>query len=193
MSEKPEEVWEPHLEPEPEPRPEPEVEAPATAHEMPVFAPPALPAAARPVRAFGASLPVSVLLIFIALTCINGLVAFLTLRTSQTMHNSVLDAGRQISETALEIRGHTADQAREIADLRTPIAPIDPEQHPTFNRARKEIVEGRYRDARRSIYSLLAVVDRLDAPQRQVVESRAHFLLAEAMHLEAVKRLEEER
>ena len=128
-----------------------------------------------------------------AVTCINGLVAILSLRSVTKIHESVVDTRSEITDTAAEIKSHSYDQARAITQLRTPIAPIDPEQHPAFDRAREDIAAGRYGEAQRGLYSLLAVVDRLDEESRSAVEARAHFLLAEAMHLEAVDRLGEER
>ena len=199
---------EPEREPPPEPAPEPVTAPPQVIeakkpevweprHEEAFLEPPrrapdettAPPAPTAPARAF----PTSLLWIFIAVTSLNGLLAVLALRSTVNMHDGVLDAGRRIADTADEIRNHAYDQARALATLQTPVVPTNPEDHPTFARAREEIEAKRYADARQTVYSLLAVVDRLDASQREAVESRAHFLLAQALHLEALERLEEER
>ena len=131
----------------------------------------------------------SSLLILISVTALNGLVAFVTLRGTATMRDSVLDAQRNIANAADEIREESLDNAIKLVRATTPIVPPDPDTHPTFDRARHHIEDGEYSMARQRIYALLSVVDRLEEEQRSAVESRAQYLLAEATHLEALARM----
>ena len=129
----------------------------------------------------------------VAITSINALVAIVTLASMSTMRNSVVEVGRHVTATADEIRTGSYEQSRVLNELQTPVVPIDAEQHPTFDRARAEITKGQYDEARRRLYALLSIIDRLDPDQRAKVESRAQYLLAEALHLEALENLEAEQ
>ena len=141
-------------------------------------------------RALAASVPRGVAVILLAITAVNALVALVTLRQGANMRDSVLEANTDIREAAERMRADSVDQAREIMELRTPIVPPDPESHPTFERAREEIELRDYTAARKRLYALLAVVDRLEESQRREVEARAQYLLAEATHREALEHME---
>jgi len=130
------------------------------------------------------------LVILGSVTILNGLVAFVVLSNAADMRDSVLDAQREMNRTASEIRSGSVDQALELIGARTPLVPPDAESHPTFENAKEQITRGQYSEARRQIYALLSVVDRLEPSQRKRVESRAQYLLAEALHLEALSRME---
>lgn len=132
----------------------------------------------------------SVLLLLLAITCMNGLVAVVAMKSTGEMRESVLDVGRHVARTADEIREGAFGQARELQTIRTPITPSDPESHPTFDVAVRLIEEGKFAEARQRLYSLLAIVDRLDSADRARIEARANYLLARALHLEALARAE---
>jgi hypothetical protein len=140
-----------------------------------------------------AGLSRSALWALVAVTSVNALVALVTLSGMSTMRSSVVEVGRHVSATADEIRSGAYEQSRVLNDLQTPVVPRDAEEHPTFDRARTEITMGQYSDARRRLYALLSIIDRLDEEQRAKVEARAQFLLAEALHLEALERMEAEQ
>lgn len=139
------------------------------------------------------SLSRSALWALVAVTSVNALVALVTLSSMSTMRSSVVEVGQHVTATADEIRSGAYEQARVLNDLQTPVVPLDAEEHPTFDRARAEISKGQYGEARRRLYALLSIIDRLDPDQRAKVEARAQYLLAEALHLEALERLEVER
>ncbi len=120
-----------------------------------------------------------------AVVLVNGLLALITLRTAASLQASMQAPGH--SEVA------AAKEPNEESAAATPLVSPDPEQHPVFERAREEIERGEYAAARRRLYALLAVVDRLEETSRTAVEARAAFLLAQAFHLEAVKLSEAER
>lgn len=192
---------EPEPEPEPEPAPRP-ARAPARAASK-VWTPESA-LADEPVRrsrrdsarnesrtiVATAGLSRSAMWALVAITSINALVAILTLHSMTTMRDNVVEVGRHVSATADEIRTGAYQQARVLNGLQTPVVPVDAEQHPTFDRARAEITQGDYGEARRRLYALLSIIDRLDPEQRSKVESRAQYLLAEALHLEALERME---
>lgn len=170
----------------------------------PVVPPAALPTASEPrvherpelvkaVVASGSVVTKSVLLILLSVTMLNGLVAVVVLQNAFAVRESVHEAKRDISSARDQILDDKWESALEMQRLRSPLVPPDPETHPTFERAAEQIGRGEYASARQGLYSLLSVVDRLEESQRRVVESRAHYLLAQANHLEAMGRLEEEK
>ena len=74
-----------------------------------------------------------------------------------------------------------------------PVAAPRPERHPTFALANEEISRGEFASARRRIYGLLSIIDRMSTSDRPAIEARAQYLLAEAQHLEALSKLEAQR
>ena len=129
----------------------------------------------------------------VGVTSLNALVALVMLSNMSSMRNSVVEVGRHVSATADEMRTGSYEQSRVLNELQTPVVPFDAEEHPTFDRARAEITQGQYSEARRRLYALLSIIDRLDPEQRDKVEARAQYLLAEALHLEALERMEAEQ
>ena len=141
---------------------------------------------AKPPRFFSGT----AVLLLLAITLMNGMVAVVTLRSNKDTQTRMHEVGRDVVSHSSNLAGQVQDQSLEIAGLRAPIVPSDPDQHPTFDAAREEIARGDFAAARQRLYSLLAVIDRLDVAVRATVEARAQFMLAEAVHLEAIGSLE---
>ena len=144
-------------------------------------------AAAPPARS--SLLNRSTLLILVAMTSLNAFMAVVALNRS----SQVGDMGRQMVELAetIERSSHEVPaepQARPSAPA--PVVAPTTDGHPVLDQAFQEIESGRFADARRRIYALLAIIDRVDPEQRREVESRAQFLLAEAAHLQALRAME---
>ena len=89
-----------------------------------------------------------------------------------------------------------APAAQEHASPRVDPLP-DPESitpthgHPTLDEAREELARGDHAAARRRVYGLLAIVDRLEAPRRNEIEAECQYLIAQSLHLEALARMGE--
>ncbi len=132
-------------------------------------------------------------MILLSVTVLNGLVAVVMLRNTFSVKESVEEAQREIISARDQILQERWDTELEVEGMRQPLVPPDPETHPIFERAKEQITNGEYTEARQALYSLLSVVDRLESSQREIVEARAHYLLAEATHLEALSRMEEGR
>lgn len=129
--------------------------------------------------------------IALSVTVLNAGLAFVLLR------------GRpQVPETRSggETEAHAAQldppAAREHASPRVDPLP-DPESitpthgHPTLDEAREELARGDHAAARRRVYGLLAIVDRLEAPRRNEIEAECQYLIAQSLHLEALARMGE--
>ena len=127
-------------------------------------------------------------LLLAALTALNGLVALVVLRTSGEVQSSVWEGVRQVAETAEGIRSGTLARYDEFQATHLPLAALSPDDHPTFALVREDLEAGRWAGARQRLYSLLAVVDRMEPRVRDEVEARAIYGIAEATHLEALAR-----
>ena len=130
--------------------------------------------------------------ILIAVTSINALVALVALKSTGDLRQSVADVGYRVTETATEMMhaSLSASPSAEGTPSADPLSAPNPENHPTFELAREEIQRGEYAKARRRLYGLLAIVDRIDPLEREQVEARANYLIARATHLEAVEKWE---
>jgi hypothetical protein len=61
--------------------------------------------------------------------------------------------------------------------------------HPVLDEAREELARGDYAASRQHAYTLLSVVDRFEDLRREEIEAECQFLIAQALHLEALARL----
>lgn len=91
--------------------------------------------------------------------------------------------------TAGDLRAEFERRTAEIAELTRPIVSPEPvHSGETFARIERDLASDRFAEARRSLYALLAIVDRLEEPVRTDTEARVRFLLADALRLEADRR-----
>jgi hypothetical protein len=133
---------------------------------------PTLPA--RPRRS------VSLALIAVAVTLLNSALALVVVRSQ-----SPADAGPPrfaLSERPLDRK----DAERGPETLRTPAR-----AHPALDEAWAEVARGEYAAARQRAYSLLALVDGLESPERGTIEADCRYLIAQALFLDALERREE--
>lgn len=150
------------------------------------------PAPADPVgtRGFGGKGMVWALVLIGSL---NALVALVVVQSMLSMRGELAEVGNEVTDST---RAVLEDVRRSVDTLGAdplPEVPPNPEEHPTFEAAREEITSGQYAQARQRLYALLAIIDRFDPVTRAEVEARANYLLAEAVHLEAVEALSEAR
>jgi hypothetical protein len=96
-------------------------------------------------------------------------------------------ADRIGERTASELRELVAEQtaARSEASAGPRIPALEPLHETSLTLAEEAVSEGRFADARRTLFQLLAEADRLPATDRTAVERRAAFLIAESHKLEA--------
>jgi len=153
---------------------------PAPGAPAPAVVVPAEPAhATRPVR----RTPKGLIVICVAVTVMNAGVALVALR------------GRAASPAPSHAPSE-AEVARVEPSLPAPepFRPgpetLDPAHaHPTLDQAREELARGEYSAARRRVYGLLGLVDRLEEPRRGALEVDCQFLIAQSLHLEALEHL----
>ena len=128
----------------------------------------------------------TVVVILVAMTLLNVSVGLMTFRNASDMRATIDDATRNISETALDMRDHVTDQARVVQTSYSPVVPLTPERHGALDRVQAALDSGDYAMARKRLYALLAIADRLPDDTRADIEARASFLLARSYHAEAL-------
>jgi len=109
-----------------------------------------------------------------------GVIGF-TWRVSGKMSDEFGEATKSIIQATQNLQTNPGGSASAPTNESTepPIVLADPEHEFTFDRARKEITKGEYANARKRLYALLAIADRLPVDIRERVESTAQFLLAD--------------
>ena len=139
----------------------------------PVAEPPEPVAAARP------ALRSTSTYLVLAFTTLNLALIGLTWRMSASVKDEIGEATRFIVQATHEIQAQTGKHVERIESVQQPVVASDPSQHTTFALARTDLDAGEYAAARRRLYALLAVADRLDVDVRESVEARAQFMLAD--------------
>ncbi|MSR63044.1 MAG: hypothetical protein EXS08_11430 [Planctomycetes bacterium] len=157
------------------------------------------PSAARPAQAQAAAarapnelmlaprsrLTKGVVVVALAVTALNSVLAVVLLR------------GRAPSPAPEHAAPDAGENAAHAAPPSAPVASVlpDPEtratlhSHPALDEARAEISRGEFAAARKRVYGLLSIIDRLDDPRRAELEADCQFLIAQALHLEALARM----
>lgn len=124
-----------------------------------------------------------------------------TMVTPQGSNTSTISAN---SDTGLEgetapiqyddsaMRGQLEALNAEIAVLRAQGSPTKPIPasytkggHPAFDDVAKNLQEGNFIAARQKLYALLAIVDRFEDLERDAIETKASYMLADAWRMEA--------
>jgi len=72
-----------------------------------------------------------------------------------------------------------------VSTASLPLEDAPPEAYSTLFEAESSMERGEYRRARRTVFGLLAVIDRVPEEERSDVEAKAGFLVAESYRLEA--------
>lgn len=143
----------------------------------------AAPSVPAPAPAIARRAPRGLVAICAAVTVLNAAVALVALRGRPTP-----PVPPPAAEDPQLARAQPAQPAPE--PFRAGPEALDPAHaHPTLDEAREELARGEYSSARRRVYGLLAVVDRLEDPRRAALEADCQFLIAQSLHLEALERM----
>lgn len=96
----------------------------------------------------------------------------------------VLDAAHDMRETSSDLRSESAQRSELTARNSEPVFGALPEGYRTLEIAKERISRGEFARARRMLFGLLAIIDRIDQPARGEVEAQAGFLIADSFRLE---------
>ena len=127
----------------------------------------------------GLSLRSPIVLILLVTMLVNlGVIGF-TWRVSGEMREEFGQATRFIIQATQEIQTKTEANVAKLESFQSPVISEDPEHEHTFDRVQLELERGEFKRARRRLYSLLSIADRLEPEVREKVESTAQFVLAD--------------
>lgn len=105
-------------------------------------------------------------------------------RSVNATKQMVLDVASDVRDASADMRDESTRRS-ELASLASePVFGALPEGYRTLEIARERIARGEHARARRMLFSLLAVIDRIEPPARSEVEARAGFLIADSYRLE---------
>jgi hypothetical protein len=106
-----------------------------------------------------------------------------------TMH----DLRRNASESAYSVQAAPAEPvpSSSTEHAESQASPLAPHEETTLLLARQEIEDGEHVQARKRLYRLLAVADRIDSDLRKEIEARAMYLVGDSYRRQADVRREE--
>lgn len=131
-----------------------------------------------------------VIAVVVVMTLFNAGVVGLSWRESRGVKDEMLRFADEVVAVTQQIRDDTSQQVRDLEALQGPIVSRDPEYSRAFEKVRELMEAGENIEARRQLYSLLAVLDRLEPVVRADAEARASFLLGDTLRFEALAREE---
>ena len=183
--------------PAPEAAPAPEPVAPAAAEITPLGfrdpfwpepdAEPELPEAHAdvPSRAARGLRSQAVVIALVVLGLANLSLVGLTWKSLDTTRELVANAGMPRVGAAGPAESGSTSSRDPIDFPRSALGGPDPEGRAALRAAERALEAGEFVDARRAMYGLLAVIDRIPQAEREDVEARATFLVAETYRLQA--------
>jgi len=120
-----------------------------------------------------------------AVVLVNLVLMFVAWRSVATVKQFVLDVGHDVADTTSELKAESTHRSREAAFESQPVFGALPEGYRTLEIAKERMQRGEHARARRMLYGLLSVIDRIDQPARGEVEAQAGFLIADSYRIEA--------
>jgi len=103
----------------------------------------------------------------------------------QSVKQLVLDVTHDMVDTTSELRAESARRNERTAFETEPVFGALPEGFRTLEVAKQRMERGEHERARRMLYGLLSVIDRIEQPARGEVEAQAGFLIADSYRIEA--------
>lgn len=120
------------------------------------------------------------------LAAINLALIGVTWKSNKNLRQEVQEVAVDFLRQAEVFNNKTDSQIDRIQMAAGPIVSDDPGQQQTFANVLQDFERGDYPLARRRLYSLLSILDRLEPTNRKDVESRARFFLADSLRLQAL-------
>ena len=122
-----------------------------------------------------------------AVAAINLALVFVAWSSIRSVENTILDLGHEVVDTSRSLRqGALGEVSAQEATDATIFGAL-PEGYRTLELARQRIDRGEFARARRTLFGLLAIIDRIEPPARGDVEARAQILIADSYRVEAAQ------
>lgn len=103
----------------------------------------------------------------------------------QSVKQLVLDVTHDMVDTTSELRAESTRRNERTAFETEPVFGALPEGFRTLEVAKQRMERGEHERARRMLFGLLSVIDRIEQPARSEVEAQAGFLIADSYRIEA--------
>lgn len=120
-----------------------------------------------------------------AIVLVNVTLMLFAWNSVQSVKQLVLDVSHDVADTTNELRAESTRRNRSTALESEPVFGALPEGYRTLEIAKQRMERGEHARARRMLYGLLSVVDRVEQPARAEVEAQASFMIADSYRLEA--------
>lgn len=147
---------------------------------------PARTAPAPQLVAVGAGLPRGAWIALLCLVAGQLVASVLIWIGGQRTQGDIVRRSHALESSADDLTAELERRMQELKELARPIVSPDPiGSVEAFARVDRQLELGDFARARRELYGLLAIVDRLPEEQRGDAEARARFLLADSMLREA--------
>ncbi len=123
--------------------------------------------------------------LFGALIAANVALMLFAWNSVSATRDLVLDVAHDVREASADLREESSQRSAAAAKASQPAFGALPEGYRTLELARERIAQGEHARARRMLYGLLAVIDRIEPPAREELEAQAGFLIADSYRIEA--------
>ncbi len=120
-----------------------------------------------------------------ALVVTNLTLTIVSWNSSRSVRDELVDFGHDIVDAGAALRSTNAATTPESTAGSGLMFDRLPEGYRTIELAKQRIERGEFARARRALYGLLAVVDRIAEPARAEIEAQAQFTLADSWRAEA--------
>jgi hypothetical protein len=172
--------------------------APATPAPAPAAKPASKAAAAAPVAANAAAgVPTATVIhqklsmsplaaaLLAGIVLVNVTLIVVAWTSVQSVKQLVLDVTHDMVDTTSELRAESTRRNERTAFETEPVFGALPEGFRTLEVAKQRMERGEHERARRMLFGLLSVIDRIEQPARSEVEAQAGFLIADSYRIEA--------
>jgi len=130
----------------------------------------------------------------LGLLCIaNSAVVLVSWSSQKRVGHDLSEMSQAVVQATQQLAQESDRQAQVVSSIVRPVVAPSPERRDVLAQAEADIAAGQYDLARQRIYALLAVRDRLDPNEREEIEARSRYLLAEALGSRALASSTQER
>lgn len=118
----------------------------------------------------------------LALLCVaNSALVLFTWSSQKQVGDGLSEMSQAVVQATQQLAQESDRQAQVVSSIARPVVAPSPERRDVLAQAEADIAAGQHDLARQRIYALLAVRDRFEPNEREELEARSRYLLAEAL------------
>lgn len=111
----------------------------------------------------------------------NSAVVLFTWSSQKQVGHGISEMSQAVVQATQQLAQESGRQAQVVSSIARPVIAPSPERRDVLAQAEADIAAGEHDLARQRIYALLAVRDRFEPAEREELEARSRYLLAEAL------------